>query len=161
MGANQEGRKVFLRFCLIGFGIPLVLLAFVLALYYLPWSIERARVSETTLNVAAACVAVLGMAFWAFFGQFLYRRLWRVFAHIADSERAWSYAEGVFGLMGVGVSMPSVLGVLFLLFTGDFSRSLALVGLSFLLAAGESFRFPGRIAEVERTIMGLRDGTSA
>ncbi|MDD3718308.1 MAG: hypothetical protein PHP28_06560 [Actinomycetota bacterium] len=149
---SKEGKAVFRRFCLIALGIPLVLLAFTSVLYLSPWAIERTEVKAGTLTVAAACLAGAGAIMWAFFSFYLYRRLWKVFPHIGDSEKGWSYAEGVFGLLGVGTSMTSVLANFYYLFSGDFNRSALLYALSFVLAIVEAFRFPVRIAEVEDTL---------
>jgi ABC-type proline/glycine betaine transport system permease subunit len=150
---SKEGKAVFKRFCLIALGIPSVLLAFVVALYLSPWAIEQAEVTEGVLTVATVCLAVAGVAIWAFFSFYLYRRLWKVFPYIGDREKGWSYAEGVFGLLGVGTSMSSLLANFYYLFSGDIKRSAVLFGLSYLLAAVEAFRFPMRIADVEDTIM--------
>jgi len=149
---NEGGKGVFKRFCLIGFGIPAVLLVFTLGLYLSPWAVERAEATAGTLNIAAACLAVAGIAIWAFFSFYIYRRLWKVFPHIGDKEKGWSYAQGVFGLLGVGTSMTAVLATFYYLFSGDFNRSAILFGLSCLLACMECFRFPTRIADVEDTI---------
>lgn len=152
MTMSREGKAVFRRFCLIALGIPLVLLAFTSVLFLSPWAIERAEVSAGTLTLATACLAAAGVAIWAFFTFYLYRRLWRLFPHIGDREKGWSYAEGVFGLLGVGTSMTAVLANFYYLFSGDFGRSAALFALSFLLATVEAFRFPMRIANVEDTL---------
>jgi len=149
---NGEGKGVFKRLCLISLGIPAVLLAFTLGLYLSPWAIERAEVSTGLLNAAAACIAVAGIAIWAFFSFYLYRRLWKVFPHLGDKEKGWSYAQGVFGLLGVGTIMTSVLATFYYLFSGDFNRSAILFALSLLLACVEFFRFPTRIADVEDII---------
>lgn len=153
---SKEGKAVFKRFCLIALGIPSVLLAFTVALFLSPWAIEGAEVSEGVLTVAAACMAAAGIAIWAFFSFYLYRRLWKVFPHIGDSEKGWSYAEGVFGLVGVGTSMTSVLAMFYYLFSGDFNRSAMLFALSYLLAVVEAFRFPTRIADIEDTITEMK-----
>jgi len=152
---SKEGRAVFRRFCLISLGIPSVLLAFTAAMFLSPWAIERAEVTPGVLTAAAACLAAAGIVIWAFFSFFLYRRLWKVFPHIGDREKGWSYAEGVFGLLGVGTSMTSVLANFYYLFSGDFNRSAVLFALSYLLALVEAFRFPARIADVEDTIAGM------
>lgn len=152
MTMSQEGRNILKKYCLIAYGIPSVLLFFMLVLYISPWDIDQAQVSTTTLNVAAACLTVAGVAMWAFFSHFMYRRLWRVFPYIADRDKAWSYAEGVFGLLGVGASMMSVLGVFYYLFTGDILRSIILITLSFVLALVETARFPTRFNEVEKIV---------
>jgi len=149
---SQEGRNILKKFCLIAYGIPAVLLVFLLILYFSPWDIDQAQVSTRTLNVATACLAVAGVAMWAFFSHLMYRRLWKVFPYIADRDKAWSYAEGVFGLLGVGASMMSVLGVFYYLFSGDILRSIILITLSFVLAAIETARFPARFDEVEKII---------
>lgn len=153
---SREGKAIFGRFCLISLGIPTVLLVFTSALFLSAWAVEKAEVSAGTLTVAAACLAAAGLAVWAFFSLFLYRRLWRVFPHVGDSERGWSYAEGVFGLLGVGTSMVSVLACLYYLFSGDFSRGAVLFGLSYFLAVFEAFRFPVRITGVEDIIAEMR-----
>jgi hypothetical protein len=153
---SKEGKAVFRRFCLIGLGIPTVLLAFTTALYLSPWAIGRAEVAPGTLTMIAACLAAAGLAIWAFFSLYLYRRLWKVFPHIGDREKGWSYAEGVFGLLGVGTSMTSVLANFYYLFTGDFNRSAVIFGLSYLLAILEAFRFPLRIADIEDTFEEMR-----
>lgn len=155
MGISKEGRKVFKRFCLIGFGIPAVLLTFISALYLSPWALQKADVSTTFLNIVAACLVGAGVMMWAFFSFLLYRRLWKVFPHLAEKEKGWSYAEGSFGLVGVGSSMSSVLGVFFYLLTGDFSRAAIISMLSFVLAVAETARFPARIDEVEQIISGM------
>ena len=152
MNISQEGRNILKKYCLIALGIPSVLLVFTLILYFSPVDIDRAQVSTTTLNVIAACFAAAGVAMWAFFSHLMYRRLWKVFPYIAERDKAWSYAEGVFGLLGVGASMNSVLGVLYYLFTGDIARCIVLIVLSFVLALVETARFPARFDEVERVI---------
>lgn len=152
MAISREGRDVYKRFCLISMGIPAALLMLVLAFRFCPWAIQRSQVSSLTLNIAAVCLAAAGLGIWAFFNRVLYRRLWKIFPYIAQREKAWSYTEGVFGLLGVGSSMVSVLGVFFYLFTGDLSRSVVLIALAFILALYESARFPARLSEVERII---------
>jgi hypothetical protein len=152
MTMSREVKVVFKRFCLIAFGIPAVLLAFTAALFLSPWAIERAEMTAGTLNIVTVCLAAAGVALWAFFSLFLYRRLWRLFPHIGEKQKGWSYAEGVFGLLGVGTSLSSVLANLYYLFTGDFIRSAVLYGISFLLAVFEASRYPGRISDIESTI---------
>jgi hypothetical protein len=152
---SREGKGIFKKFCVIAYGIPAVLLAFTLILYFSPWDIDRTQASNAMLNVTAACLAAAGVGIWAFLGHLMYRRLWRIFPYIAEPERAWSYAEGVFGLLGVGASMMSVLGVFYYLFTGDIMRSIIFMVLSFMLAVVETARFPGRLDEVERIIAGI------
>lgn len=152
MTVSKEGKGVFKRFCLIGLGIPSVLLAFVAVLYLSPWAIGRAEVTPAVLNTAAGCLAAAGLAIWLFFTFLLYRRLWKVFPHLGEREKGWSYAEGVFGLLGVGASMASVLGVFYYLFSGDFARAASLIALSFVLVLVEASRFPSRIADVEDTV---------
>jgi hypothetical protein len=152
MTTGKEGRAVFRKFCLISLGIPAVLLAFSVTLYLSPWKTGRAEVTPGALTTAAVVLAAAGIAIWAFFSFFIYRRLWRVFPHIGDREKGWSYAEGVFGLLGVGTSMTSVLAVFYYLFSCDFNRAAVLFALSFLLAVVEAARFPVRIADVEKTI---------
>lgn len=155
MAMSHEGISIFKKFCLIAYGIPLALLVFTSVLYLSPWEIDQARISAATLNAVAACMAVAGVLIWAFFSYLMYRRLWKVFPYIADRDRAWSYAEGVFGLLGVGASMMSVLGVFFYLFAGDILRSIILIALSFVLALLETARFSTRFNEVERIIAGI------
>ena len=156
MAMSKEGKAVFRRFCLISLGIPSVLLAFIAVLFLSPAAIGRAEATAGTLTAAAACLAAAGVAIWAFFSLYLYRRLWKVFPHIGDSEKGWSYAEGIFGLLGVGTSMTAVLANFYYLFSGDFNRAAVLFGLSYLLAFVEMFRFPIRIADVEETITEMR-----
>jgi hypothetical protein len=155
MTVSNGSKGVFKRFCLISMGIPSVLLAFCAALYFSPWAIEHTAMSKTSLTWAAVGIAAGGLAIWAFFSFYMYRRLWKVFPHIGDKEKGWSYAEGVFGLLGVGTSMTSVLATFFYLFSGDFKRSVVLFALSYLLAAVEAARYPARIADVEDTLMGM------
>ncbi len=156
MDVSKEGKTVFRKFCLIAFGIPSVLLAVTAVLYLSPWAIARAEVDPGTLTLVTACLAAAGAAIWAFFSFYLYRRLWKIFPHIGDSEKGWTYAQGVFGLVGVGTMLTAVLADFYYLFSGDFNRSAALFALSFLLALVETFMFPGRIADVEDTITGMR-----
>ena len=155
MTTSREGRVVFRIFCLIGMGIPVVLFVFVTALFFSPWAISKAQVSNSVLNIAMIGLAAGGLIIWLFFSFLLYRRLWKLFPYIAEKEKGWSYAEGTFGLVGVGASMSSVLGVFYYLLSGDFSRSLALIAFSLLLALVESAMFPNRIADVEEIIAGM------
>lgn len=152
MGISSEGRKVFKRFGLIGFGIPTVLLIFISALYLSPWALARAKASVAVLNITAGALAAAGLLIWAFFSFLLYRRLWKAFSYISEKEKGWTFAEGAFGLVGVGTSMCSVLGVFYYLFTGDYSRGAVLAAISFALALTESARFPVRIDDVEQII---------
>jgi hypothetical protein len=152
---SKEGKEVFKRFCLIGVGIPLVLLIFISAIYLSPWAVKKAEATKGTLNLAAFGLAAAGLAIWAFFSFLLYRRLWKIFPHIAEKEKGWSYAEGTFGLLGVGVSMASVLGVFYYLFSGDYARGAMIIALSFVLALVEATMFPNRIADVEQLIAGM------
>ncbi len=149
MVLSAEGKKVFGRLCLIALGIPSALLAFCGVLHLSPWAVERAEAAARTLNLVAGCLVAGGLSTWAFFAFYLYRRLWKLFPYIGEKEKGWSYAEGVFGLIGVGTSMASVLGLFYYLFSGDFGRAALLFGLSYALAAVEAARFPARIADVE------------
>lgn len=161
-GAGKEGRmseekkKIFLRLCLIGWGIPVILLAFIVFLALSPWSVRRAALGRASLNAVTAALAAVGLATWAFFNLYLYRRLWNLFPHIGDAEKGWTYAEGVFGLQGVGTSMSSVLGLFLYLFSGDAWRSALVVVISLALIVLEMARFPGRIAEVEDMVTGMK-----
>ncbi len=152
---SKEGKEVFARFCLIGAGIPIVLLIFVSVLYFSPWAVDRAEIAKNTMNLAAFGLAVAGLAIWGFFSFLLYRRLWKIFPYISEKEKGWSYAEGTFGLLGVGVSMSSVLGVFYYLFTGDYARGATIIALSFVLVLLESAMFPNRIADIEQLIAGM------
>jgi hypothetical protein len=152
---SKEGKEVFKRFCLIGVGIPAVLLIFISALYLSPWAVDRAQVDKSTLNFIAFGMAAAGLAIWGFFSFVLFKRLWNIFPHIAEKEKGWSYAEGTFGLLGVGASMSSVLGVFFYLFTGDYARGALVIAISFALVLVESAMFPNRIADVEQMIAGM------
>lgn len=142
-------RRVFARMCLIAWGIPVALLAFMAVMEFTPWKAERAHVSRIALDLATAGLAGAGLAAWAFFAFYLYRRLWKVFPHVGRSEKAWTYAEGVFGLQGVGASMSSVLGIFLYLFGGGFGRAVLLASLSLVLAGVETVRFPVRVEAVE------------
>ena len=149
MALSAEGKRVFVRLCVIALGIPTALLAFCAALRFSPWAVERTGATAAMLNLAAGCLAVGGLLAWAFFSLYLYRRLWKLFPYIGDREKGWSYAEGVFGLTGVGTSMSSVLGLFYYLFSGDFGRAALLFAISYALAALEAGRFPSRIDDVE------------
>ena len=150
----EEKKKVLLRLCVIGWGIPAVLLAFIVFLSLSPWSVRRTGMGSASLNAITAALAAVGLAAWAFFNLYLYRRLWKLFPYIGDSEKGWTYAEGVFGLQGVGTSMSSVLGMFLYLFTGDMRRGVLVAAVSLALIVLEMARFPGRIAEVEDVIGG-------
>lgn len=152
---SEEGKEVFKKSCLIGLGIPAVLTTFILAIHFSPWGPEPGTAPAGTLNAVMAGLIVAGLAMWAFFSQLLYRRLWKIFPHIGDVEKCWSFAQGVFGLLGVGACMSSVLAVFYYLFTGDLGRSMVLCGLAFALTVVEMLRFPGRIADVEDVIAGM------
>ena len=154
MALSAEGRKVFGRLCLIALGIPSVLLAFCVVLHLTPWVVERTGAAGKTLNLATGCLAAGGALAWLFLAFYLYGRLWKLFPYIGDREKGWSYAEGVFGLIGVGTSMSSVLALFYYFFSGDFGRAALLFGLSYLLAAVEAARFPSRIADVEDLMAG-------
>ncbi len=152
-----EGKKkVFLRLCLIGWGIPLILLPFIVFLALSPWSVRRAELSAASINAVTAALAAVGLAAWGFFNLYLYRRLWRLFPHLGNTEKGWTYAEGVFGLQGVGTSMSSVLGVFLYLFSGDAWRSVLVALISLALIVLEMARFPGRIAEVEDIVTRMK-----
>ncbi len=155
MNISEEGKRVFRKFCLIGLGSPTLLLAFVLIAHAV-WSPERMEASSRSLNLALAGLALAGVAIYAFFSILLYRRLWKLFPYLGEREKGWSYAEGAFGFIGVGVMMPSVLGVFYYLITRDFIRALVLIALSCLLGIVEAARFPGRIAEVEDFIAEMK-----
>ena len=152
MALSDDGKRVFRKFCLIGIGIPLLDLAIISILYFSPWSIGRAEVSGGVLNLVAAGLAVTGLAIWAFFSFVIYRRLWKIFPYISEKEKGWSFAEGTFGYVGVGVFSSSVLGVFYYLFSGEYYRGLALIALSFVLFLVEAAMFPNRIAEVESVV---------
>ncbi len=154
MVLSAEGKKVFGRFCLIALGIPSVLFAFCAVLHLTPWAVDRTGAAAATLNLAAGCLAAGGLSVWAFFSLYLYGRLWKLFPYIGEREKGWSYAEGVFGLTGVGTSMSSVLGLFYYLFSGDLGRAAILFMLSYALAGLEAARFPARIADVEDAIAG-------
>ncbi|MGQ9474726.1 MAG: hypothetical protein ACUVT4_03845 [Actinomycetota bacterium] len=146
----ETGKKrVFTRMCLIAWGIPAVLLAFTTAMELSPWKAEPAQVDRLALDLSAAGLAAAGLGAWAFFSLYLYRRLWKLFPHVGRGEKAWTYAEGVFGLQGVGTGMSSVLSVFLYLFGGGYWRAAILASLSLVLAAVETGRFPLRAAEVE------------
>lgn len=148
MNISEEGKRVFKRLCVIALASPTVFLAFVL-IAHASFSPQRVGASSRSLNLTAAGLALAGLTIYLFFSALLYRRLWRLFPHIGDKEKGWSYAEGVFGLIGVGTMMPSVLGVLYYVIARDLLRGIILIALSYLLAVVEGVRFPGRIAEVE------------
>ncbi len=152
---HKERRKVFSRMSLIAWGIPAVLLVFTVVLEVSPWSIRQAQVGGRALNLVLICLAAGGLSIWAFFSLYLYGRLWKVFPYVGDAEKGWVYAEGVFGLQGVGCSMSSVLGVFLYLFGGGFWRALVMVSISFCLAIWETARFPLRIADVEELLGGM------
>ena len=147
--------RVFARMCVIAWGIPLVLLSFMVAMEISPWKAESAHVSRLTLDLAAVGMAAGGLAAWAFFSVYLYRRLWKVFPQIGQEDKAWTYAEGVFGLQGVGTSVSSVLGVFLYLFGGGFWRAVILASLSLVLATVETARFSLRAGEVEDLLKGV------
>lgn len=152
---QREKRKIFSRMCLIAWGIPAVLLVFTVVLEVSPWAVRQAQVGSRTLNLVLIGMAVAGLSIWAFFNLYLYGRLWKVFPYVGDAEKGWVYAEGVFGLQGVGCSMSSVLGVFLYLFGGGFWRGLVMVSISFCLALWETARFPLRIADVEDLLEGM------
>jgi hypothetical protein len=153
---SEEGKKVFKKFCLIGTGIPAVLLAFISILFFSPWALDEAQVSSVVLNLSTIGLAAAGLIIWAFFSFVVYKRLWRMFPDISEKEKGWSYAEGTFGYVGVGVSTSSVLGVFYYLFSGDYYRSVFLIALSIVLFTVESAMFPNRIAEVENAVAGMK-----
>lgn len=150
----EEKKRAFLRLCTIGWGIPIVLLAFIIFLAVSPWSVRRTGMGSASLNLLTAALTAAGLAAWAFFNLYLYRRLWKLFPYLGDSEKGWTYAEGVFGLQGVGTSMSSVLGMFLYLFTGDVWRGVLVAVVSLVLIVLEMARFPGRIAEVEDVVTG-------
>ena len=77
------------------------------------------RISRPLSAAVGAGLLAMGLALWFFFSSLLYRRLWRLFPVAGEEGKFWTYAEGVFGLVGVGVAMPSLLGFFHFLLTAD------------------------------------------
>jgi hypothetical protein len=119
MAMSKEGKTVFKKFCLVGLGFPAVLFAFITAAYLSPWALDRAQVTSNVLNLVALAMAAAALAIWAFFSFLLYRRLWKLFPHVSQKDKGWTYAEATFILLGVGVMIASVLGVFLYVLTGD------------------------------------------
>jgi hypothetical protein len=149
-------KRVFLRFLVIGLGIPLVLLAASTIIYF-SHPVERKQLSPTFFSLITLGLAAAGAIIWIFFSKILYHRLWTVFGHLPELQDAWTFAEGVYGLIGVGISLSSALGLLYYLISGDFLRSLFLHALAVLLLAIEVSRFLPRMDRLEE-ISRAKDG---
>ncbi len=144
---DAESRKVFGRFCLIQFGIPATLLFLQWLMLIITGRGLVPKIERLFSLLIAAGLLVAGLGLWWFFGAIMFRRLWQIFPIAGDERKFWVYAEGVFGLVGVGVSMPALLGFFhFLLFTDIVAGSI-LGGVSLALAFYETGRFGVRVGD--------------
>jgi hypothetical protein len=148
LGADVAGRKRVLgRFYLIQFGIPVVLLLLQVIMVLATGKGTAPRISRPLSAAVGAGLLAMGLALWFFFSSLLYRRLWRLFSVAGEEGKFWTYAEGVFGLVGVGVAMPALLGFFHFLLTADLAVGVALAMVSLALGAGEAYRFDGKVVE--------------
>ncbi len=147
--------KVLARLLVIGLGIPSVILVMELAIQFTAEE-KAVRYASGARWLIVALLALLGAACWALFGQVLYRRLWSIYSLSPDSQDAWSFAEGAYGLIGVGISLNSVIGFFYYAVNRDPAGSFVLFGLALALLAAELLRFPGRMDELEEREGGRR-----
>jgi hypothetical protein len=148
---TTEQRKILVRFLVIGLGIPVVLCVMELIIYFATEQKDMRYATGTSWLIVAG-LAVLSVACWAFFSQLLYRRLWDLLSHAPDSQDPWSFAEGAYGFVGVGISLSSVMGFFYYLINRDLAGSLCLYGLALILLGVELSRFLKRMDELEERI---------
>lgn len=138
-------RTVLVRLCLIQFGIPSVLLLFQWLLLFITVRGATPKIDRLASSLIAAALLAAGLGLWWFFGSVMFRRLWQVFPVAGDERKFWVYAEGVFGLTGVGVAMPALLGFFQFLLSSDVVAGSALGGISLALGFYEASRFDAKV----------------
>jgi hypothetical protein len=143
-----EQRKVLVRFLAVGLGIPVVLCLMELIIYFSVEERAMRAVSGTRWLIVAG-LAALGVAIWAFFSQLLYRRLCDLFAYAPEDQDPWDFVEGIYGFIGVGISMSAVLGFFYYVINRDLLGSLILYGLAVVLLGIELSRFLPRMDRLE------------
>ncbi len=148
MSANAGQKKVFYRFLLIGLGIPVILFS-AESIIHLAHPLRRLSLSSMILNLIVLGLVASSSIIWVFFSRLLYRRLWDLFNNVKGDHDIWSYAEGAFGFVGVGISLSSALGFLYYLLSGDYLRSLFLHALAFILFVAETINFAPRIGRIK------------
>lgn len=153
---TPEQNKVLVRFLAIGLGIPLVLLAMELIIFFVVEESEMHWTGGTRWLIVAG-LACVGLFCWAFFSQLLYRRLWEIYGYNPDAQDPWSFSEGVYGFVGVGIALNSVIGFFYYAINRDLGGSLVLFSLVIVLLGLELKRFIPRIKEIEME-MEERDG---
>jgi hypothetical protein len=153
---TNEQRKILVRFLVIGLGIPLVLCLMELIIRFATEE-QAMRATDGTRWLIVAGLAVLGVACWAFFGQLLYQRLWDLFGYTSDAQDPWSFAEGIYGFIGVGISLSAVMGFFYYVINRDLPGSLILFGLALVLLGIELSRFLPRMDRLEEKLK-ERDG---
>ncbi len=129
---KSEQRKVLVRFLVVGLGIPVILLVMELIIFF---SVEEQdmRWDGGTRWLIVAGLAGLGLVCWAFFSRLLYRRLWEIYGYSHDAQDPWSFCEGIYGFIGVGIALNSVIGFFYYVINRDLAGSLVLYGLALLL----------------------------
>ncbi len=147
----DEQRKILVRFLVIGLGIPVVLCLMELIIHF---ATEERTMQATggTRWLIVAGLAILDVACWALFSQLLYRRLWDLFGYTSEDQDPWSFAEGTYGFIGVGISMSAVIGFFYYVINRDLIGSLALFGLTLVLLGIELSRFLPRMDGLEEQI---------
>ncbi len=145
---TTEQRKILARFLVIGLGIPLVLLVMELVIQFATEEKAMRYVSGTRWLIIG-CLLLVGLGCWALFSQLLYPRLWALYSHSRDTQDVWSFAEGTYGFIGVGISLSSVIGFFYYVVNRDFAGSLCLYGLALVLLAVELSRFLKRMDQLE------------
>jgi|GEM_PF-938933 len=148
-------RKVLTRFLLIAGGISLLLLAVEL-MGLAALGGEPSRLTGYSRWLAVAGLLLAGMGSWAFFSQFLFRRLLRFLGAAASEEDVWAFAQGCYGLVGVGIALSPAMAFFYYALTRDFAGSMALHGLAWVLLAAELLRFLPRTDELEEMASGPR-----
>ncbi len=144
----KERRKVLARFLLIGGGISLVLLAVELAgLAVLKG--EPPRISGNARWLTIAGLLAAGSASWAFFSFLVYRRLLRFIECAASDHDVWGFAEGAYGLIGVGIALSPALAFFYYAMARDLLGSMLLHGLAWMLLVVELLLFLSRTDELE------------
>lgn len=151
-------RRVIGRFYLIQFGIPAVLLAFEVFLALVIEEGLTPRISRPLSALVGAVLLVVGLGLWTFFSSVLFRRLWSLFPVAGEESKFWVYAEGVFGLVGVGVSMTALLGFFHFLLARDVVVGITLGIVSLALGALEARRFEARVKEAADAVKAAGEG---